>query len=112
MSGSLNLTTPWARAYFKDEYRWEVEDLIPDGHVLYVGASRKPREWTIRLFAPWTDEDKALRRHPKMLHEAKVFAKDLAWACIQTLHRWRKQDEAYTVTVDLEGTPTLHGWEK
>ena len=112
MTGQLNLTTPWARQYFAEEHRAIVEDLIPHGHTLYVGARRKPGEWTLRLFAPWTAEDVAERRTPKMLHEATVYTRDLAFACIETLRRWARQDEQYTVTVDLEGTPTLHGWEK
>ena len=101
--GRLILVSPWSRDAFRPEHRPDVEDLIPHGTTLTIGAYTKPGEWTLRLTADGTRE---------LRHEARVYAHDLAFACIETLRRWARQDEHYTVTVDLEGTPTLHGWEK
>lgn len=86
MSGTLGLTTPWARQYFPKEERPAVEALIPDGYTLTIGSPGSPTVWNLRLFAPPTE---GIR---KELRLRRVYGRDvLPEACRQALLMWRAE---------------------
>ena len=80
MSGALHLQTPWARKYFPEDARPEVEALIPDGTVLTVGALRAPgKPWVLRLQRA---DDRSVE-----LWRTEVYMLDLRGACLFALRR-------------------------
>ncbi len=52
MSGSLGLSTPWARQGITKEDRLDVEAAIPDGHTLGVSMTPNRDKWIFWVVRP------------------------------------------------------------
>ena len=99
--GSLEMKSS-AERWLRPGDRAAIEQAIPAGYRMTVGYQHSPGEWNVRVY----DSDGVLclmlRNQVRPIKAAAFIAlARLAAAGVS----------AMTVTVDLEGAPTLVGWE-